>query len=144
MSRVIGMTRRLYAVSAIALLLLTGCSAGTPEDSEPETASSATTAPEATDAPLTAKTPAPAVSAADSSPEAAYLEQVREALPEDTAIPDASDQQLLDAAAAACAQMADGVDFSAVAVIDGEQTNDLGVHEDSALIAAVARKTLCV
>ncbi|MFF8187741.1 hypothetical protein ACF044_10835 [Microbacterium sp. NPDC016588] len=134
------MKRGLIAAGAVAMLLLTGCTA-TDQAASNDTGSPA--APAASEAPLVAETPTAARSEV-STPEAAFLAQVREVLPADTVIPNATDEQLLAAAAAACEQMAAGIDFSAVKVIDGEEANDLGVHRESALIAAVARKTICV
>jgi hypothetical protein len=136
------MKRGLIAAGAVAMLLLTGCTAQVA--AEPAASSAAPSTSAATDAaaPLVAEAPTAASSAA-STPEAAFLAQVREVLPADTSIPDATDEQLLTAGEAACEQMTAGTDFSAVSVIEGEQADDLGIHQDSALIAAVARKTIC-
>ena len=133
----------LVAATAAVLLLLTGCTAGGQAEPAPSNSPAVASPSADADAPLVAETPS-AVPSEASTPEAAFLTQVREVLPTDTVIPNATDEQLLAAAQAACEQMAAGIDFSAVKVIDGEEANDLGVHRESALIAAVARKTICV
>jgi len=141
------MKRALVPGVLVLLLALSACSGtettGGQSDATPAEATAQAGAQSAeADAPLTAKTAEPTTG--PSSPESAFLTEVREKLPDDTSIPDATDAQLLTAGGQACEQMAQGTDFSAVNVIEGEQPNDLGVHPDSALIAAVARKTLCV
>ena len=138
-----GMNRGLFAASAVALLLLTGCSASPVERDAVAAPSAAASADSAAPAPLVAQIPSAAASASADTPEGAFLAGVRDVLPDDTVIPDATDQQLLAAGAAACEQMAAGTDFSAVSVIEGEPADELGIHQDSALIAAVARKTIC-
>lgn len=138
------MKRVLFAASAVALLVLVGCSAS--PAAEPSAAVRPSTVPtdSGSPAPLVAQTPEETASAAASTPEGAFLSGVRDVLPADTLIPDATDAQLLAAGAAACEQMAAGTDFSQVSVIEGEKMNDLEVYPESALIAAVARKTICV
>ncbi|MCT2085033.1 DUF732 domain-containing protein [Microbacterium enclense] len=136
------MKRGLIAAGAVAMLLLTGCTAG--GEAEPAASSSPTVASPSAQAaaPLVAEAPSASPSEA-STPEAAFLAQVREVLPADTVIPNATDEQLLAAGASACDQMAQGTDFSQVSVIEGEQMNELEVYPESGLIAAVARKTIC-
>ncbi len=141
------MKRALVPGVLVLLLALSACSGGETTGEQAEATPAATTAQAGaeatdTDAPLTAKTVEPTPE--PSSPESGFLAEVRQKLPDNTTIPNATDAQLLAAGDQACAQMAQGTDFSAVKVIEGEQPNDLGVHPDSALIAAVARKTLCV
>ncbi|WP_206597827.1 DUF732 domain-containing protein, partial [Microbacterium testaceum] len=91
--------------------------------------------------PLTAETPTSIPNA--STPEASFLVKIREVLPDDTSIPNATDAQLLAAAQEACEQMAAGTDSTEVSVIDGEQADGLGVYRDSARIGAVAKQTIC-
>lgn len=137
------MNRTALAATATAalLLLLTGCSGGGESDAVMGSPTPLVGASPASEAPLTAESPSEAPSA--SSTDAAFLEQVRDALPDDTVIPNATDGQLLAAAQKACEQMSAGTDPSAVAVIEGEPVNGLEIHEDSAAIAIAARKTIC-
>lgn len=116
---------------ALIALALTGCAAeGTPEVEK--------AASPAASAPLTAESPAAAPSG-----EAAYLEAVREALPADTVIPNATDEQLLAAGDEACEAIAISDDTSTVSLIEGEQANGLGYYDDSSKIIIAARATLC-
>lgn len=127
-------TRAGVIAAIVVAVALTGCSGaagGAPEAEE--------TTPPATSAPLTAESPAAAPSG-----EAAYLEAVREALPADTVIPNATDEQLLAAGEQACEVIAEGEDTSTVSLIDGEQTNGLGYYDDSSKIIIAARANLCV
>ena len=136
----------LVAATAATLLLLTGC-ASTP-DAPANTAKSAESSDAAeTVAPLTAEPPAAAD--AGQSPEDAYLDVMRIRLEADrppieaTQIPNASDAQLLEAAAAACEQLAAGTEHHAVRVVDGETPNQLGRYNDSADIAGYASEFIC-
>lgn len=131
------------AAIAAALLLLAGCSTGAQENVAVNSATSAPAAPAESAAPLTAQTPEASSDAAQGSPEAAFLTQVREVLPPDNSIPNATDEQLIAAAEDACAQMAAGADSTAVSVIDGEQKDSLGYFRDSARIGSVAKQTIC-
>ncbi|MEV8023404.1 DUF732 domain-containing protein [Microbacterium sp. NPDC080220] len=114
-------------------LALTGCSGAV--GGEPEAVE---TTPPASSAPLTAGTPASAPSG-----EAAYLEAVREALPADTVIPDATDEQLIAAGEEACAVLADGGDTVATSLIEGEPTSEAGYYNDSSAIFTAAAISLC-
>lgn len=137
-----GMNRRLFAVSTVALLLLTGCSApaqeANVEPAEPSAVSSTQS-----EAPLVAESPASPEAEAADSPEVAFLAQVREELGSDSSIPNATDGQLLKAGEDACAQIAGGKDFSQVSVIEGETADSGGYFLDSATIARVAQQTIC-
>lgn len=139
---VIGMTRRFIAAGALALLLLTGCSAQTSEQAEvPDTSSSAAVeTPTASETPeaLTAESAAPV---ADS--EAAYLERVRAELRPENVIPNATDEQLLAAGREACERRAAGEASDTISVIDGEPQSALGLYVDSGTIITAARNTLC-
>lgn len=133
------------AVAAVALLLLTGCTSTAqsgPATSEAIAASPTPAESAASAAPLTAEKPTDATSAAG-TPQEAFLVKIREVLPDDTSIPNATDDQLLTAAGEACAQMAAGTDSTLVSVIAGEQQDAAGYYQDSARIAAVARQTIC-
>lgn len=130
------MKRTTLAALLAVGILLTGCSAGAEDDS-----SAAPNQASETPAPLVAEEPE---AAEDSTPEAEFLVMIRDMLPEDTSIPNATDEQLVAAGEAACGQMAEGIDFSAVSVIEGEPYNEgMEMYDDSALIASAAMHTLC-
>jgi hypothetical protein len=131
------MKRASIAVAVLVALTLTGC-AGTPDNAGDER-----TAPGTSEsaAPLVAETSS--APAEDLSDDELFLSRVREELPENTVIPDASDEQLLAAAQQACEQMNSGTDVAAVQVIEGEQPNGLDIYESSAKIAAVAKDIYC-
>lgn len=112
------------------LLTLTGC---TQTISDPPA-----TEPTQTTAPLTAESPA-----VQEVSDAAYLDMVRETLPANTQIPNATDAQLVDAGERACAELAAGTDTSTLSVIEGEQDNGYGAYLDSGAIISAARATLC-
>lgn len=140
------MKRALLVAVTAGVLLLAGCTATEEASSEP--AARAAEAPSettsATEAPLAAATPTADASGASDTPESAFLAKIRDVLPDDTSIPDATDSQLLTAAQEACEQMAAGSDSTEVSVIQGEQADGLGVYRDSARIGAVAKQTICV
>lgn len=119
--------------AGLVALALTGCSGTVGSESE-----NAETTPPASSAPLTAESPAAAPSG-----EAAYLDAVREALPENTVIPNATDEQLLAAGTEACRVLADGEDTMAVSLIEGEPKNELGYYQDSGVIITTAAINLC-
>lgn len=125
------MKRAGVLVGAALLLALTGCTQTTDVDAAPEASETA--------APLVAET-APAEGA---DGEQAYLEQVRRDLPADTVIPDASDEQLLDAGKRACEEIASGADTMTLSLIEGEEANGLGYYDDSSVIIGSARALLC-
>ena len=131
------------AAGAALLLLLVGCSASGESEGVTLSAAPVMTASEAPAAPLTAETPATAASDASTTPEAAFLAKIRDVLPDDTSIPNASDDQLVAAAYDACNQMATGLDSTLVSVINGEQKDSLGYYRDSARIGSVAKQTIC-
>lgn len=62
---------------------------------------------------------------------------------EATQIPNATDDQLLEAGVAACAQLAEGKMVDQVRVIDGETANEIGYFVDSMSIAVAAEGRLC-
>ena len=137
--------RRIGVVAAAALLVLgmTGCASGSTD--EPAAADSAAESREV--APLTAEKPA----AEDSggTPEEQYLEHMRARIKEDrppdlaTQIPNATDEQLLEAGAAACDQISQGLPVDQVRVIEGETPNQSQYYVDSLDIASAAQETLC-
>lgn len=116
----------------VAVLMLTGCANTAPTDAD-ET-------PAETPAPLVAETPATAI--ADDA-DAAFLTYVREHLPTNTQIPDATDEQLIAAGQNACDQMRAGTAPGDVRVVDGEQPNDSGYYLDSSAIMNGAVTALC-
>lgn len=124
-------------LAALVALALTSCASVGESGGGDRSASKTSESAE----PLMAKeNPEPAPAA---TPDAIFLERVRAYLPEDTIIPDATDEQLLVAGEAACKQMNSGVDSAAVSVIEGETPNGLDIHESSAAIAVAAKETYC-
>lgn len=132
------------AASAALLLGLVGCSAAPEEAPVEEPAASAETTQVE---PLTAEPVEEEATAG--TPEEAYLAAMRERLAEDrppieaTQIPNATDEQLLEAAAAACEQLASGTVHDEVRVIEGEQPNQLNSYTDSGDIALYASEYIC-
>lgn len=126
------------AVAAVLLLTLTGCAGAT--DAAPSEPQAAAQTVEETPAPLVAEKTAPA----NDSPEAVFLEKLRAAFERDgTSIPNATDEQLLDAAERACEQLTTGTAAQDVRVIDGETAAASGYFVDSMRIAAGASEYLC-
>lgn len=118
----------LAATAAVLLAMLAGCSqAPTTEAAEPS----------ASTAPLTAETVAPETG------EDVYLAEVREALPSKTVIPNATDEQLLEAGYRACDEIAAGADTLTLSLIQGETEDASGFYPDSAAIITSARTSLC-
>lgn len=128
-------------LALLAALTLSGC-AGTADPTGDER-----TAPAASesDAPLTAETAEPETESAG-SPDDQYLTDVRTALTNgrETAIPNATDEQLLQAGRDACEQIAAGTPESEIHVVDGEQPDELlGEYPESYIIATVAQGRIC-
>lgn len=139
--------RLIAATAAIALLALTGCSSGmeinaTTSDSTPVVEESTASTP----APLVAETTeAPAESATD-TPEAQFVAIVRDTwtkMATETQIPNATDEQLIDAGHKACEQLAADPKVDSVRVVDGEEPDGAGYFIDSGVIAGAAVRTLC-
>lgn len=113
------MKTRIALVSAVLLLALTGCAgtvgddAGEPQDAAPTTASETPTAEETVE-PLSV-TP----TAEPETPEGKFLGRIRDGLA-DTELADATDEQLLATGEKACAQLADGVYYKDVLVVEGD------------------------
>lgn len=126
-------TRAGVIAAVVVVFALTGCS-GT-VGGEPDAVEST---PPAASAPLTAESPATAPSG-----EAAYLEAVREALPADTVIPNATDEQLLAVGADACEVLGAGGDTLTTSLIDGEPASAAGYYNDSSAIFTAASVALC-
>lgn len=125
-------------IAGIALVL-TGCSAApTPASTlNPVETVTETTEAEPTVEPLVAETTAPATG------EEQFLTYVRENLPANTVIPDATDEQLLAAGEEACDRIAAGESTDDMTLIDGEQRPDGGYYRDSGNIITGARLHLC-
>lgn len=129
------------ALAVLAALTLAGCAEA------PANAGDERTAPGAAEsaAPLVAEDTGPAAAEA-TSPEAQYLSDVRTALTNGraTTIPDATDQQLVDAGLNACEQLAAGTAEGDVRVVEGEQMDEQwGDYRESVIITGIARKHLC-
>lgn len=118
--------KRAGGIAGLALLLvLTGCAAG----GAGSTGESA---------PLTAESPS-----AEGDGAAAFLADVRAALPDNTVIPDATDEQLLAAGETACEKLAAGDPSDQISVIEGEEKNGADLFADSSVIVTAARDSLC-
>lgn len=126
-------TRAGVIAAVVVAFALTGCSDDGGD--EPEAVE---TTPPASSAPLTAESLAAAPSG-----EAAYLEAVREALPANTVIPNATDEQLLAAGSEACDEISGGADTLTLSLIPGEPADASGFYPDSAAIISSARASLC-
>ncbi|WP_091232657.1 DUF732 domain-containing protein [Microbacterium sp. 3J1] len=129
------------AVAGLALLgalTLAGCSGATDTTSDGQQSTE-------TAAPLTAETAEPEPEGAV-SPDAQYLTDVRTALTNgrETTIPNATDEQLVQAGQDACEQLAAGTPEADVRVVDGEQLDEqMGDYRESMIIVAIASKHLC-
>ncbi|MBC6496115.1 DUF732 domain-containing protein [Microbacterium sp. 4-7] len=129
------MKNRIAALALLAALALTGC-AGTAAPGEGESATSAEGA-----APLVAEAPEVDASAA----EVAFLKAFREIQGTyASVIPDATDEQLLDAGYEACERLAAGEASTDISVIDGEERNTQSeMYLDSVSIVGAAVTSLC-
>lgn len=130
------MKRGLIAAGAVAMLLLSGCTAA---DQAASGGTDSSDTPAASEAPLVAETPA---DAADGG-ERAFLAEVRAKLRPDNVIPNATDEQLLAAGKKACEVLATTANTNTVSLIEGEPANGLGYYTDSGVIITAARGTLC-
>lgn len=134
---------KLTGVAAVLVaVLLTGCAAtpsanGTPEPALTGTAETGIETVPPTAEPLVAETTEPATS------DDQFLAYVRDNLPPNTVIPNATDQQLLDAAMRACAEIESGVDTIQLSLIEGEPQDASGFYPDSAVIITAARMFIC-
>lgn len=122
------MKRAGVAVAAVLLFALTGCAAPASET------------PAESVAPLVAESPSASAAGVD---EAAFLEDVRENLPTNTQIPDATDEQLLAAGARACEELAAGTPGDQISVVENETPGALGTFDDSGAIVTAASVNLC-
>lgn len=129
------MKNRIAALALLAALALTGC-AGTasPEGDERDTSAESA-------APLAAKEPV----VDESETEAAFLDAFRDIQTTyASVIPDASDDQLLDAGYEACERLAAGEESTDIALIDGEERNAQSeMYLDSVSIVGAAATHLC-
>lgn len=119
---------------AFAVLALTGCASGTTEEPAPKP-----TAQETAPAPLVAEETAPEAS----TPEAAYLELVRQYENRDKLFAEASDTDLIAAGEDACQQLSEGKDLRDVRVVQGEEPDTVGIYGSSSAIAGAAQDFLC-
>lgn len=132
------------AVAAVLLLTLTGCAGATDAaPSEPQSVAQATSeapAPAETDADETPLSVTPTTP--PNTPEEKFLERVRAGLI-NTELADATDEQLLATGALACEQLADGVNYKDVHVIDGEQRGESGWYPYSSAFTVRGGMYLC-
>lgn len=131
------LTGAAVAATAALLLALAGC-AGTTQEPAGDT-TKPDVSPTETAAPLVAETP---IDTSAGEAEANFIKQVRAGLPANTQIPNATDQQLLDAGKAACERYAQGESYENMSVIEGETQVD-GYYYDSAAIILAAVNTIC-
>lgn len=127
-------------IAALALLLaltLTGCASATGNAAEERTAPAVVETVE----PLVAESPTAEPEAA--SPEPEFITLVRDSLPANTLIPDATDEQLIAAGTEACERLRAGETSDTITLIDGEQKNGADIYADSGAIITSARLTLC-
>lgn len=113
--------------------------ASTPTPTISETAEADAPTPEAT-SPLVAETP-DATPPADA--DAAFLAYVRGDLLPTSGITDASDADLIAAGHVACDQLADGVAFEDVRVVEGEKPGSSGAYYDTSSIMNGAVVNYC-
>lgn len=131
------------ALAVVALLTLTGCaeSASNAADERVAPASSETVEP------LVAEEgePSAAVEAGGNEGELAFLEAFREIqMTYASVIPDASDEQLLEAGYEACERLAAGEVSTDISLIEGEERNAQSLmYLDSVSIVGAAVPHLC-
>jgi hypothetical protein len=126
-------------VSAIAVLMLTGCSAAPVEEvapSAPPTEVVAESTPESTPEPLAVDEEP----AAENGGDVMFLKETRERI---QYIKNATDEQLIEAAGVACENFAAGQSRMDMRLIEGEQADDSGWYWDSIAIATWAAKAYC-
>ncbi|MCC4250746.1 hypothetical protein [Microbacterium testaceum] len=92
--------------------------------------------------PLTAETPAAASTETSTRDEAAYVASVRDTLRPANVIPNATNDQLIEAGIKACELLASGTAPEDITVIDGEERT-YGAYLDSFKIYEAAAKDLC-
>lgn len=137
-------TAATVAVTALLLISLTGC-AGAVDDAGDEStgpAASETATPTESAGPLVAEKPA---ETDEGDAETAYLEFLRDHPREGTVIPNATDEQRLEAGYKICALLAQGEEGQDITVIEGEQRNpESGYYIDSFdMLSAAASAGLC-
>lgn len=133
-------TAATLAVTALIVLGLTGC-AGTPESTGDERATpAASTTPTDSPEPLAAEGGTLGTTDADTK----FLAYVRGALLPETQIPNATDEQLIEAGHEACGQLESGVALEDVRVVDGETAHpSTGAYYDSSAIMGGAILSYC-
>lgn len=125
------------ALAVLLALTLTGCAGGAEEESGERPAPVASESA----APLVAETPTAEPSLP--SVESEFVALVRESLPANTLIPNATDDQLIAAGNEACERLRAGETSDTITLIDGEQKNGADIYADSGAIITSARLTLC-
>lgn len=139
------MKTRLAALTLVALLALTGCSAAGADSSNEDVQRGSSTAATETPEPLVAETPDADEPGEDVTTEAdqEFLEYVQSELPPATSIGDASDAQLIVAGHEACAQAEAGVAWEDIRLVEGEQPSSGGYYLDSSAILNGALYNYC-
>lgn len=140
MSKIGAMKRALVTTGIAALMLLTGCTSTTTNETVTVTPGASGTYSDGDTTvevqPLTAE--APELTDADTT----YLEAVRANLRPDNVIPNATDEQLLAAGHEACDRRAAGEASDTISLIDGEEAVH-GYYRDSLQIIQAAAENLC-
>lgn len=131
------MKRITIAAAVLVALTLTGC-AGVADNAADERTAPSSTEPAA---PLVAQEP----SQDSSADEAAFLQAFRDIQTTyASVIPDATDEQLLDAGYAACERLAAGEASTDITLIEGEERNAQSeMYLDSVSIVGAAVPHLC-
>jgi hypothetical protein len=129
-------------LAALVVVALTGCAGSAPGAGDERAAPAATESatPVESAVPLSAEAAAPEISDADT----VFLAYVRKTLLPDTQIPNATDQQLIDAGHEACRQLETGVALEDVRVVEGETAHpSTGAFYDTSAILSGAILSYC-
>lgn len=146
MSRISAMKRALVATGIAALLLLTGCtSTNTTETAvTPNAAGDGSSGGVTIEVqPLTAESPTPSADDSSDQDEAAFVAEVRSTLRPANVIPNATDEQLVQAGRKACEMKQSGMPAEDISVIEGEERGISGYYLDSLKIYDAAKTLLC-
>lgn len=127
----------MVGVALAGVLLLAGCGEASGV-ADAETARESATVETA--APLVAETPP---TSDVSNTDALYLSYVRDNLPPETQIPDATDEQLFAAGQEACTRLEAGEPMGGMVVVEGEEPWENGYYYDSSAIINGAIQYIC-
>lgn len=125
------------ALAVLLALTLSGCASATGNAAEERTAPAVTETVE----PLVAESPTAEPEATSTEPE--FIALVRDSLPANTLIPDATDEQLIAAGTEACELIRTGTNPADIRLIEGEQPNGADIYADTSAIMNSALLALC-